>query len=79
MRDGCDMALDVDSTYASDTTGRLCARGCFVPANTDARRGEVSSVRVGLETDEVGAEHAIEDFFATCKVEKRERGEYMRV
>ena len=70
MRDGCDMTLDVDSTYASDTTGRLCARGGFVPADTDARRGEVTSVRVGLETDEVGTEHAVEDFFATCKVEE---------
>ena len=74
MRDSCDMALNVDSTYASDTTGRLCARGGFVPANADARRGEVSSVRVGLETDEVCTEHAIEDFFATCKV-VRWRGE----
>lgn len=52
---GRNVTLDVDSTSTCD----------LIPAYTDARGCEVAGVGIGLEADEVGAEHAIEDLFTT--------------
>ena len=54
VADSGDVTLHVDATTSGD----------FVAANTDAGGGEVAGVGVGLEANEVGAEHAVEDLLA---------------
>lgn len=52
------MTLDIDSPPA----GRS-----FVTTDPDARRDKVAGVRIGLEADEVRAEHSVEDLPAAYK------------
>lgn len=63
--DSSDVALDVDP---------LLVRGGLVTANSDGRRDEVTLVGIGLEADEVGAEHPFENLPAACVLHKRSVG-----
>lgn len=64
-RDTCRIDTDGAVVYGSDVTldiNALLVGGDLVAANSNARRDEVTLVGIGLEADEIRAEHSVENF-----------------
>lgn len=54
--DGSDVTFDIDT---------FLIRGGFVTTDSNTGRDEVTLVGIGLKTDDISAQHAIENFLST--------------